>query len=53
MKFECFEEEDYSDVDEVASFETVLDPLDSFYSYMKVRFKIVVDLALGKKSWCF
>ena len=29
MKFECFEEEDDSDVDEVASFETVLDPLDN------------------------
>ena len=30
VKFECFEEEDGSDVDEVASFETVLDPLDNF-----------------------
>ena len=29
MRFECFVEEDDSDVDEVTSLETVLDPLDN------------------------
>ena len=37
MKFECFEEDD-SGVDEVASFETVLDPLDNFLELLEGKF---------------
>ena len=37
MEFECFEEDD-SDVDEVASFETVLDPLDNYLKLLEGKF---------------
>ena len=36
---ECFEEDD-SGVDEVASFETVLDPLDNFLEFVEGKFRL-------------